>query len=758
MQVSTRKRQPPLQFGWSKRVPRVNDGDDGGSGASINTDYLEQSLRALRRTKNLVQGEMLEINVNVCRNIISKELDLVEDLLISYCDKLLVRDKIGDRRRVALTHLYAQIKKTENFVQQSCQSDNSPWPERALSMYAIKEDVMDIVLHLQWWSAVVDLVTISVLNPQRTAPSEQQRENNRLRKANKQFQEALNVLALFDIMESSSSDVKIRERLNERKVTLDKIVEQGGPYREEFGTKEHLDYILAWPYNGSGAPTYYPPGQNYMIERADHDSFREIYLRCVDLQNAVNEDKKHLVEKAVEFMGSYTGESGSPEHRVYLVAVQVHSLLTDVEVNDVPDLNKYEHTCTIGKGAAGVVHRVTWCGQECVLKQIFIDPNFEDQNEAKSLKRFSHPHIVKFYRHWVAPPGDDEKLSPQANIVMEQMPMDLTQHMKNLKDGNQSSSSGSSSGSSSSSASSSSSQPLPRSNKVVEPFPEPVAVDIMLQLARAMWHMHSKSVVHRDLKPGNVLVRPVSSIDIPELFAQGFVQVKLGDFGLAKGHMVSSDSQLFMSERAGTSLYRAPELSPPISTLQKLKSLSGSKQVVKIKYPKKADMWSFGVMSSQILTGVKPYGEHRQMNTLAADVKKGVRPKLPETCPDYLKFCIESCWKDEPTERPKFTDIWRMLRIANLRSLGLITQNYDWFRYKDRTDHVVGLNLETFVNKSRKRYSARASGLEAGSNLNDTPKKGNSSFSCCKIFRFHLRISSKSKQGNAVCKSSVLSL
>jgi serine/threonine protein kinase len=43
--------------------------------------------------------------------------------------------------------------------------------------------------------------------------------------------------------------------------------------------------------------------------------------------------------------------------------------------------------------------------------------------------------------------------------------------------------------------------------KLVPPFSEHVAIDIMLQVINAISHMHNKGIVHRDLKPKNVLVR-----------------------------------------------------------------------------------------------------------------------------------------------------------------------------------------------------------------------------------------------------------
>lgn len=92
------------------------------------------------------------------------------------------------------------------------------------------------------------------------------------------------------------------------------------------------------------------------------------------------------------------------------------------------------------------------------------------------------------------------------------------------------------------------------------PFSEPVAIDMVLQVVNAMSHMHDKRIVHRDLKPQNVLLRLRSESGVNELSALGYVQVKLGDFGLAKADMLTSNVG-GLTKNTGTTLYRAPELS-----------------------------------------------------------------------------------------------------------------------------------------------------------------------------------------------------
>jgi hypothetical protein len=77
-----------------------------------------------------------------------------------------------------------------------------------------------------------------------------------------------------------------------------------------------------------------------------------------------------------------------------------------------------------------------------------------------------------------------------------------------------------------------------------------------------------------------------------------------------------------------------------------------------------ADVYSFGVMCSTILSGRKPfdnngYGLHERL-------KSGERPWLPDNCPEPLVSLINECWSLQRTKRPKFKEICTTLK--DLRS------------------------------------------------------------------------------------------
>lgn len=119
--------------------------------------------------------------------------------------------------------------------------------------------------------------------------------------------------------------------------------------------------------------------------------------------------------------------------------------------------------------------------------------------------------------------------------------------------------------------------------------------DVLEQLLAALAHSHARRVVHRDIKPGNVLVRSVASGP-----RAGGLHVQLTDFGLAR--MSSEDSGL---ERtiAGTPAYMAPE------------QLRGNLR----DQDTWTDLYSVGCLAWALCAGAPPFGRRRPLDEFLAD-------------------------------------------------------------------------------------------------------------------------------------------
>jgi serine/threonine protein kinase len=517
---------------------------------------VEKLLDSVRRVKASATDKKLELNKSQCKYLSQELQESVKFLrLEGVLQKLMFRSSKHSQSK-ALLQLYSVVKRAENLVHQCRYKGNSAWPTQALTLFHVKYDALDVLVHLRWWASI-----LSMLIEQSKTTEDCKLE--RVKAANREFEQGL----------------------------------------------------------------------------TGHEK----------LEEAAREDKNHLEHKVrVEIEKIKSESPGLTRKRDgvrYLLLLQVQALLTGKDEHSTPQPNELRRNAVVGQGSSGVVTRVTWCGCDCILKEYDVF-KLED-SEVSSLKKCNHPHIVRFFRYWKDWRAEKFKFK----ILMESMERDLDRHIESQKS----------------------------KTKQVRPFSEPVAIDIMLQVINAIWHMHDKGIVHGDLKPKNVLVH--SGGVLPELSYLGYVHVKLGDFGIAKEDMMTSNEGA-LTHNAGTTLYRAPELA--------------SKEYIEPggtrKFPRKIDLWSFGIMCSQILTGQQPFTEI-EVTKLQAHLERGERPSIPDDCPDYLRFCMESCWKKHPENRPRSSDMWRMLRVAQLRSLGLLDENYDLFTFQDRNNNQVSLKV-----------------------------------------------------------------
>ncbi|CAN1172212.1 Serine/threonine-protein kinase CTR1 [Linum perenne] len=156
---------------------------------------------------------------------------------------------------------------------------------------------------------------------------------------------------------------------------------------------------------------------------------------------------------------------------------------------------------------------------------------------------------------------------------------------------------------------------------------------IAMDVAFGMEYLHGKNIVHFDLKSDNLLVnlrdphRPIC---------------KVGDLGLSK---VKCQTLISGGVR-GTLPWMAPEL------------LNGSSSLVS----EKVDVFSFGIVLWELLTGEEPYSDLHYGAIIGGIVSNTLRPAVPESCDLEWKSLMERCWASEPSERPSFTEVANELR------------------------------------------------------------------------------------------------
>ncbi len=169
------------------------------------------------------------------------------------------------------------------------------------------------------------------------------------------------------------------------------------------------------------------------------------------------------------------------------------------------------------------------------------------------------------------------------------------------------------------------------------PIPVDEAIEIARQIAEALEEAHEKGIVHRDLKPGNVKLTPEG-------------KVKILDFGLAKawsgdGGDATSAADLSQSPtlahagtQAGVILGTAAYMSP--------------EQARGRAVDKRADVWAFGVLLFEMLTGRRLFEGETVSDTLAAVLRQEIPwPVLPAETPAGVQRLLRRCLERDPKQR-----------------------------------------------------------------------------------------------------------
>ena len=155
------------------------------------------------------------------------------------------------------------------------------------------------------------------------------------------------------------------------------------------------------------------------------------------------------------------------------------------------------------------------------------------------------------------------------------------------------------------------------------PLPVPEAVKTAVQIAEALEVAHEKGITHRDLKPGNIMVTPA-----------GFVKVL--DFGLAAVARPSGEN----SEHSPTLTMGATQAGMIMGTAAYMAPEQAAGQAV----DRRADIWSFGVVLWEMLTGERLFRGETVSHILANVINQEIDfKKLPAAIPASVRTLLARC-------------------------------------------------------------------------------------------------------------------
>ncbi|CAN6223123.1 unnamed protein product [Urochloa humidicola] len=282
---------------------------------------------------------------------------------------------------------------------------------------------------------------------------------------------------------------------------------------------------------------------------------------------------------------------------------------TDFEYLQIIKNEDLEELRELGSGTFGTVYHGKWRGSDVAIKRIkkscFTGRSSELERlahefwrEAEILSKLHHPNVVAFYG--VVKDGPGGTLA----TVTEFMVNGSLRHVLQRKD-----------------------KYLDRRKRLI----------IAMDAAFGLEYLHSKNIVHFDLKCDNLLVN---------LKDQSRPICKVGDFGLSK----IKRNTLVSGGVRGTLPWMAPEL------------LNGSSN----KVSEKVDVFSFGIVLWEILTGEEPYANMHYGAIIGGIVNNTLRPPVPASCDPEWRRLMEQCWAPDPAQRPAFTEIAGRLRAMSV--------------------------------------------------------------------------------------------
>ena len=271
--------------------------------------------------------------------------------------------------------------------------------------------------------------------------------------------------------------------------------------------------------------------------------------------------------------------------------------MKSMEVVREDEINDYFKEEEIGSGGGGRVYKASkktfYALKKMNIKKNSLSDFKHFIGEYEIINMLDHPNVIKSFGIFLSSP------SKPPTIILEYCQSNLQNVIKN------------------------------------KTFSKEMIVFAIYQIAEGMKYVHFRKVIHRDLKPNNILVDSNGTI-------------KICDFGISKLMTIEEQTTTL---GPGTQKFMAPEI-------------INEEEV----YNEKVDVYSFGVVLFFILSS----GEMPKIKLF--DIPNGKKAEIPEYFTTFAKKLIYECWNLDPNERPSFDEILKQLDKNNYNIMKLSSE------------------------------------------------------------------------------------